>query len=98
MAKEDDKQSRQEEAKETRAVVDRLEDGGMAVLLTGKDGKTQVDVPLSLLPEGAKDGDHLVIKIGLDKQSRASAEERVRKLQDELKKQSGTEEKKDFKL
>lgn len=98
MAKDKEEAGRGEEAKETRAVIDRLEDGGTAVLFTGKDGKTQVDVPLALLPEGAGDGDHLVITIRLDKQSRADAKERVLQLQDELKKQSGTEDQKDFKL
>jgi hypothetical protein len=92
------KDERKEEARESRAVIDRIEDGGTAVILVGDDGKTQVDIPVSLLPEGAKDGDHLRIHISLDRASRSSADERIKKLQDELKAQSGTEDKKDFKL
>ena len=92
------KDERKEEARESRAVIDRIEDGGTAVILVGDDGKTQVDIPVSLLPEGAKDGDHLRIHISLDRASRSSADERIKKLQDELKAQSGTEDKQDFKL
>jgi hypothetical protein len=86
------------ESKQTRAVVDRLEEGGVAVLMLGQEGKTQVDVPASLLPDGASDGDHLIITINLDRAARASAEERIRELQRELRRESGTEDKNDFKL
>jgi hypothetical protein len=94
MAKDEHK----EEARESRAIIDRIEEGDVAVLMAGEDGKTQVIVPVSLLPEGAKDGDHLRIHISLDRPSRSSAEERIKKLQDELKERSGTTDKKDFKL
>jgi hypothetical protein len=80
------------------AVVDRIEDGGVAVLLVGDEGKTRIDVPVSLLPEGVSDGDHLRISITPDKRSRSSAEERVRKLQEQLTQAGGAEEQKDFKL
>ncbi|HEX8749031.1 MAG TPA: DUF3006 domain-containing protein [Pyrinomonadaceae bacterium] len=98
MAKEDDRQERKEASSQIRAVIDRIEDGGLAVLSIGDDGKTQVDLPASLLPEGASDGDHLRISISLDRRSHAEAKERVKRLQDELRKQGGTEDKKDFKL
>jgi hypothetical protein len=98
MAKEDDRQKQKGASSQLRAVIDRIEDGGTAVLLIGDDGKTQLDVPVSLLPEGATDGDHLRISISLDRRERAGAEERIKKLQDELTKQSGTEGEKDFKL
>ena len=80
------------------AVIDRLEDGGMAVLLVGEDGDTQVDIPTGLLPEDARDGDHLRITISVDRTSRAAAEDRIKRLQSELRAQSGTDDKKDFKL
>lgn len=80
------------------AVVDRIEDGGVAVLLVGDDEKTRIDVPVSLLPENVSDGDHLRITIAMDKRSRASAEERVRKLQEQLTRDGGAEGQKDFKL
>jgi hypothetical protein len=94
MAKDEHK----EEARQLRAVIDRIEEGDVAVLMVGEDGKTQMEIPISLLPEGAKDGDHLRIHISLDRPSRSGAEERIKKLQDELKGRSGTADKKDFKL
>ena len=70
-------------AKRTRAVVDRVEDGGTAVVLVG-DEEVSVDLPASLLPEGAGGGSHLVITVRLDEASRASAEDRIRALQERL--------------
>ncbi len=84
--------------KQLRAEIDRIEDGGVAVLIIGDDAKTQVDVPASLLPEGAADGDHLRISITLDKESRDAASARVKHLQDKLAAKGGTEDEKDFKL
>jgi hypothetical protein len=81
------------------AVIDRIEDGDVAVLLAGDDEKTKIDFPVSLLPAGAQDGDHLRITISRDEKSRAAAEDRVRGLLDRLDKRSGeTRGKKDFKL
>ncbi|HWS53892.1 MAG TPA: DUF3006 domain-containing protein [Pyrinomonadaceae bacterium] len=69
--------------KRTRAVVDRVEDGGTAVVLVG-DEEVSVDLPASMLPAGAGDGSHLVITVRLDEASRASAEDRIRALQEKL--------------
>jgi Protein of unknown function (DUF3006) len=80
------------------AVVDRIEDNDMAVILLGPDEREQIDLPARFLPRGARDGDHLAITITLDEQSRAAAEEDVRRLQDELEKRSGTKGQKNFKL
>jgi acylphosphatase len=80
------------------AVVDRVEDGGVAVLLVGDDEKTKIDLPASLLPEGVNDGDHLKITITPDHESRAAAAERVKKLQEQLAEAGGAQEQKDFKL
>ncbi len=80
------------------AVIDRIEDNGMAVVLLGDDEKQQIDLPVAFLPNGASDGDHLRISITLDKQERAAAEDNVKKLQDELTERSGTQDQKDFKL
>ncbi|HVF51892.1 MAG TPA: DUF3006 domain-containing protein [Pyrinomonadaceae bacterium] len=85
-------------SKKLRAVIDRIEDNDLAVLQVGDDGKTSLDVPLSLLPDGASDGDHLQITIALDKDSRRAATERVSALQERLAKRGGSEGKKDFKL
>lgn len=97
MADSDD-QTKRAASRQIHAAIDRIEDNKMAVLLVGDDEKTQVDLPLSLLPEGAGDGDHLRITIALDKESREAASSRVKKLQDKLSEASGAQEQKDFKL
>ena len=83
-------------SKRTRAVIDRVEDGGTAVLLVGEE-ETKVELPASLLPEGAEGGSHLVINVSLDEASRKEAEERVKALQEKLEKRGG-EGQKNFKL
>ena len=85
-------------SRRTRAVVDRIEDGGTAVLRAGDDESQQVELPASLLPEGAESGSHLVINVSLDEASRAEAEGRVRALQEKLEKRGGGEGQKSFKL
>jgi len=83
-------------SKRTRAVIDRIEDGGTAVLLAGED-EIKVELPASLLPEGAESGSHLVLNISLDETSRKEAEERVKALQERVEKRGG-EGRKNFKL
>ena len=85
------------QSKQIRAAIDRIEDNDMAVLLVG-DGKTQVDIPVSLLPDGATDGDHLKITISIDKESGDHAASRVKSLQEKLSRESGAQDQKDFKL
>ncbi len=98
MPKADEQPQHAAASKPIHAVIDRIEDGGMAVVVAGDDEKTKIEIPVSLLPEGASDGDHLRISIALDKGSRAAAETRTRSLQDQLTQQSGTQDQKDFKL
>ncbi|MBV8855970.1 MAG: DUF3006 domain-containing protein [Acidobacteria bacterium] len=86
-----------EKSKRTRAVIDRIEDGGMAVVLVGED-EHKVELPASLLPEGADAGSHLVIDLSLDEASRKEAEDRVKALQEKLEKRGGGEGQKSFKL
>ena len=95
--------------REVAAVVDRVEDGDVAVLSLG-DGKQTLDLPLSSLPEGTSDGDHLrltfdgepseqtLTRAVKDRRSRADAGDRVRSLQERLAKLGGAQGKKDFKL
>lgn len=97
MADSDD-QTKRAASKQLHAAIDRIEDGGMAVVLFGDDEKTQIDLPLALLPHGATDGDHLTITISIDKESRDSAASRVKKLQDKLAQKGGVPDQKDFKL
>jgi hypothetical protein len=99
---------------EVRAVVDRIEDGEIAVLSLDDEAQTQLDIPLKQLPKDANsDGDHLILTFdvteGKDDErtiksikaapaARASAEERIKKMQERLARMSGAEDKKDFKL
>jgi hypothetical protein len=66
------------------AVIDRIEDNDMAVILLGDDENYQIDLPVSFLPTSATDGDHLRITIKLDDESRDSTQDKIRKLQEEL--------------
>ena len=87
----------EKKSKRTRAVIDRIEDGGTAVLLAG-DEELKVELPASLLPAGAEAGSHLVVTVALDEAARREAEERVRALQEKLEKRGGGEGRKQFKL
>jgi hypothetical protein len=95
---EGDDQSKRAASRQIRAEINRIEDNEMAVLMVGDDAKTQLDIPVALLPEGASDGDHLRITISLDKESSDEAAARVKKLQDKLAQAGGADEQKDFKL
>jgi plasmid replication initiation protein len=77
-------EERPEKTKRTRAVVDRIEDGGTAVVLVGDDEGVSVDLPASMLPAGAEGGSHLVITVKLDEASRRDAEDRIKALQEKL--------------
>lgn len=99
---------------EVRAVVDRIEDGDVAVLILDDEAKSQLDVPRERLPEDANsDGDHLLLKFDVDGETgeraalksikaapaaRAAAEDRIKKMQERLARMSGADDKKDFKL
>ena len=86
-----------DQSRRERAVVDRIEDDGTAVVLVGED-EHKVELPASLLPEGAESGSHLSITLALDEASRKEAEDRVKALQEKLEKRGGGEGKKSFKL
>jgi hypothetical protein len=68
-----------------KATIDRIEDG-LAVLLVGEDGKTRVNVPLILLPEGCREGDILDITIVRDEEATRETKEQVSSLIEKLKK------------
>lgn len=80
-------EKRDDRSKRTRAVIDRIEENGVAVLLVGED-EEKVELPAALLPEGAEGGSHLFLDIALDEASRREAEERVKALQEKLEKRS----------
>ena len=73
-----------------KATIDRIE-GKIAVLLVG-DESTKLNLPLSLLPEGCKEGDVLNISIERDSAATDQSKERVTDLMEKLKKkgQGGT--------
>ena len=73
-------------SKRTRAVIDRMEDGRKAVVQLGDGEGGPFDLPAELLPDGASDGDHLVITVRVEGESRAAAEDRIRALQERLEK------------
>ena len=89
--------SDEKKSKRTRAVIDRIEDGGTAVLLAG-EGEVKVELPASLLPAGAEAGSHLLINVSLDEASRKEAEDRVKAMQEKLEKRGGGDGRKSFKL
>ncbi|MFZ2471340.1 MAG: DUF3006 domain-containing protein [Methanothrix sp.] len=70
-----------------KAVIDRVE-GELAVLLLGDKGEFKLNFPLSLLPDGCKEGDILNISFERDVVGTEQAKERVSGLMDKLKKKS----------
>ena len=70
-----------------KAVIDRVE-GELAVLLLGDKGEFRLNFPLSLLPEGVKEGDIMSISIERDLAATEQTKERVSGLMDKLKKKS----------
>ena len=86
-------------SKKVRGVIDRVEDNDVAVIYLDEDEQHSIDVPTSMLPRGARDGDHLTITFTLDAESRKKSEERVREMRERLEKLGGSgPAKKDFKL
>jgi hypothetical protein len=109
-AKRDDAQSDAGARRvELRAVIDRTE-GDIAVLSLDNAKTTALDVPLSRLPAGATDGDHLRLTFAgepaehtlthatIDRDARSAAADRIKQMQERLERLSGTAGKKDFKL
>ena len=67
-----------------RVQVDKLEDNGMAVLLLYPEGKRPFDVPLELLPEGARAGDVFEVRFVRDDRETERMADENRRLLDEL--------------
>ncbi len=67
-----------------KAVIDRFEDQ-YAVTLCG-DREIRVDIPVELLPTGAKEGSWLRIDLELDTDETAAREDKIRELLEKLKK------------
>lgn len=58
-----------------KAVIDRIE-GNYAALLVGED-ETKVDLPIYLLPEGAKEGRWMTLTLELDKETNQKQKEKI---------------------
>lgn len=84
--------------KRTRASIDRVEDGDWAVVLVGEDESFSIDLPVSMLPDGAQPGSHIEISVRLDEDSRRAAEDRIKSLQDRLESRSQSSAQRNFKL
>jgi hypothetical protein len=67
-----------------KGTIDRIE-GSVAVLISREDESVRVNVPVSLLPPGCREGDILTIRIERDIQATAAARERVSGLIEKLK-------------
>lgn len=68
----------------TKLFIDRIE-GDLAVLVLFDDDRVKFDLPLRYLPDGAKEGDHLLMDLREDESSRGSEQKRVDDLLKELK-------------
>lgn len=71
-------------ASPARVIIDRIE-GDLAVLVLYEDDRVRFNFPLRLLPEGAREGDHLLMTFAEDNASRESEKKRIGNLLDELK-------------
>ncbi len=69
------------------AVIDRFE-GTKAVLLVGEE-EIMVNWPRKLLPETAKEGDHLQLVLAVDEQATAAAKAEAQALLKSLTENSG---------
>lgn len=70
-----------------RATIDRIE-GPVAVLILCEEESVQVNLPVSLLPPGCREGDILLIRIERDRVATEAAQERVSGLIEKLKNES----------
>jgi hypothetical protein len=68
-----------------KVTIDRIE-GTVAVLISREDESVRVNVPVSLLPPGCREGDILTIRIEQDRAATEAAQERVADLIEKLKK------------
>jgi len=68
-----------------KATIDRIE-GTVAVVLSREDESVRVNIPVSLLPPGSREGDILTIRIERDRAATEAAQERVSGLVEKLKK------------
>ncbi len=68
-----------------KVTIDRIE-GTVAVLVSREDESVRVNVPVSLLPPGCREGDILTIRIERYMAETEAAQERISGLIEKLKK------------
>ncbi|TYQ18099.1 UNVERIFIED_CONTAM: Protein of unknown function (DUF3006) [Acetivibrio alkalicellulosi] len=66
-----------------KAIIDRIEEN-YAVVLFGEE-EIKVDIPLELLPNGAKEGSWLNINFSLDSEGEKKQKEKISNLLNKLK-------------
>lgn len=66
-----------------RLFVDRIEEG-VAVLLGESPAMGELEVPVSLLPEGVGEGDFLRLSFEPDEEEKRAAKHAIQNLMDEL--------------
>lgn len=69
-----------------RATIDRIE-GTLAVLISREDESVRVNLPVSLLPPGYREGDIITIRIERDSEATTAVKERVSDRIEKLKHQ-----------
>ena len=67
-----------------KMTIDRIEEG-IAVLVSHEERPQNVNLPLSLLPPGSREGDIVTMQIGRDEEATAAARERISSLLGSLK-------------
>ena len=67
-----------------KATIDRIE-GHLAVLLIREDESIRLEIPVSLMPPGSKEGDIVDIQIERDESTTEETRERVSSLIEKLK-------------
>ncbi len=60
-------------------IIDRIE-GDLAVITLYEDDSVKFNLPVSLLPTGARGGDHLQIAFTMDEESRDELKKRIEEL------------------
>jgi hypothetical protein len=74
------------------AYVDRIENG-IAVLLLGEEEKDRLSLPRRYLPEGAREGQALILTLAIDAEGTKTARAETQSLIDDLLKRSQGEQK-----
>jgi hypothetical protein len=67
-----------------KVIVDRIE-GDLAVLVLYDDDRVKFNLPVSYLPDGTSEGDHIQMSFTKDDLSRESEKKRIDNLLGELK-------------